>query len=143
MTQKRYTQENNAYSEDPKGACAGIEWTDSNGNVRRVICVDFPDFSASLRIVRVLYVLQVKPVGYANFLNERTIDRTISDTSNLRYCNPALPSFGTLAEEEGENVCSEVQFFIDNVKFNIHQLPLSIAHFEYQTIEKIIEELNG
>ncbi len=140
-TGKRYKYvSENVYEEDSKGANLGAEWLDENGNTICMLWAYTPTFNPSAKYAEMLYKLFVKPIGRDKFL----LDQEIIDQLGVNkffYGNFPSENFGRREpepfDENGdlkEGLLTQVQFFIDNIIVNEHDLPFSFKTFIYQFI---------
>ena len=150
-TQNRYSPSANAYVQNASGSAIGVQWTAADGNTYLVIAGGhFNDFRPDDHYAQVVfkkYVVAssgVLALAYA-------YTRDISDNEFI-YGNPKASTFGTF-EPNPYNVTTnpdgsttstlktdlvpEGQFFVDNVIFNVNNMPLSISSFLVQTILRV------
>lgn len=128
------TQENGIHP-----SCVGNEKTDANGNSVRVICVAHPVFDNSLRVVSSQFIKQIKLADTDNWLTAKVYDPIVADDSRYRV-KFGHPQFGQQCEVGHEAAQTAVQFFLDNIYFNVNNLPLSIAAFAIELMNELLND---
>lgn len=141
---KKYTAVGNNWEECTEGnglmpSCVGNEKSDLAGNKTRVICVAHPVFDNSLRVVSSQFVKQIQLAETDSWMTVKVYAPVVADDSSFRVAF-GHAEFGQQCDAGHEGAQTAVQFFLDNIYFNVNNLPLSIAAFSMELVNELLNE---
>lgn len=140
IKQARFSINEGELIEDIHGGIVGVSWIFEDYSYV-IYCTHLPTFNLALRTATCFFKKFGKVGNKWAFLE--CYERTVDDSKRM-YGNPAKANFGKYEDDStivDADLVTEAQFFIDNLVFNIYQIPISLKDFITATIYRI-EKLN-